>query len=182
MDYMNRAHIKSPDTAALDALVALYRLSLTQSAFDRALCRSDSAYPSVKTTRSERVGHFYNDKYLNTARNICAQCPIIGDCLAYAMFLDILVSRPKRTAGEFLFGVWGGTSPKERLRLHKTITVGQMIDLMKGSVSKLVALQTAQIYEEVVAVNTDALEERLADLRDDFCDAINARSSRRSRV
>jgi hypothetical protein len=68
------------------------------------------------------------------------------------------------------------------LRLHKTITVGQMIDLMKGSVSKLVALQTAQIYEEVVAVNTDALEERLADLRDDFCDAINARSSRRSRV
>lgn len=42
----------------------------------------------------------------NPAKRICAICPVMEDCLAYAL-----------EHGE-TFGVWGGTSYRERLKLQ----------------------------------------------------------------
>ena len=40
------------------------------------------------------------------AREICAGCPVIVECLAYAQ------------ADKIPFGIWGGTSPRERMKLR----------------------------------------------------------------
>lgn len=42
------------------------------------------------------------------AVNVCETCPVVSDCLALA------VADP-----EYDFGVWGGTTPKERKRLRR---------------------------------------------------------------
>jgi WhiB family transcriptional regulator, redox-sensing transcriptional regulator len=41
------------------------------------------------------------------ARQICAQCPVRDDCLAYALDAD------ER------YGIWGGLDPDERRSLHR---------------------------------------------------------------
>ena len=41
------------------------------------------------------------------AKLICASCPVQSECLSYALATDQII------------GVWGGTTPKERQRLHK---------------------------------------------------------------
>ena len=43
------------------------------------------------------------------AKNICKHCPVVDECLAYAL-----------AAGPRLQGIWAGTSPKERARLRNT--------------------------------------------------------------
>lgn len=44
------------------------------------------------------------------ARAICATCPVREPCLRYALFND---------SDAFSFGVWGGTSPRERRELRR---------------------------------------------------------------
>jgi len=43
------------------------------------------------------------------AKQICARCPVIDDCLAYAL-----------AAGQQLQGIWGGTSARERRTLRSS--------------------------------------------------------------
>jgi WhiB family redox-sensing transcriptional regulator len=43
------------------------------------------------------------------ARKVCASCPVMDECLAYAL------------AHPGILGVWGGTSEGERRRLAKTM-------------------------------------------------------------
>ena len=43
------------------------------------------------------------------ALELCARCPVTGECLTYAL------SMPAN--GDF--GIWGGTTEKERVRLRK---------------------------------------------------------------
>ena len=45
----------------------------------------------------------------NRAKEVCNRCPVIEECLGYAM-----------KHGEVL-GVWGGTTPAERKRMRKAI-------------------------------------------------------------
>jgi WhiB family redox-sensing transcriptional regulator len=52
-----------------------------------------------------------------TARRICASCPVVGDCLAYALAL------PTDPAG-----IWGGTTQPERSRLRRRARDGNDAD------------------------------------------------------
>ena len=64
-------------------------------------------YPSIDAGRHDRQ----YDPYA-TGRAICADCPVLGDCLAHAL------------AADETHGMWGGLDPDERARLknrlHKT--------------------------------------------------------------
>ena len=44
------------------------------------------------------------------ALELCAGCPVPGECLAYALSLP--------AAGDF--GIWGGTTEKQRIKLRRT--------------------------------------------------------------
>jgi len=46
----------------------------------------------------------------DTARRICARCPVRDACLSYVLKVE-------RESGESLLGVWGGLSPIQRRRL-----------------------------------------------------------------
>jgi WhiB family redox-sensing transcriptional regulator len=48
-----------------------------------------------------------NIKEQNRAKNICKECPVINECLEYALAAD----EPH--------GVWGGTTPQERRALYR---------------------------------------------------------------
>lgn len=64
--------------------------------FSRALCaQSDPAVFFPLSERQERA-----------AKKVCAACPVLSRCLAYA------VRDPQ------LYGVWGGTSEAERSRIR----------------------------------------------------------------
>ncbi len=41
------------------------------------------------------------------AKSICAMCPVVGECLDYAM------------AEVEIIGVWGGTSARERVKMRR---------------------------------------------------------------
>lgn len=45
--------------------------------------------------------------YVRTAKKLCAVCPVRAECLNYAL-----------VANE-AHGIWGGLSPRERVRLNK---------------------------------------------------------------
>ena len=42
---------------------------------------------------------------IETAREICMQCPVIDKCLKVGMFED--------------FGIWGGTTPEQRKKIRR---------------------------------------------------------------
>ncbi len=46
------------------------------------------------------------------ARSVCYDCPVINDCLEYA-----LREFPRQDDDH---GMWGGTTPRERRRIHRT--------------------------------------------------------------
>lgn len=52
---------------------------------------------------------FYPDSRGNAreAKQLCRQCPVIADCLAYALEHDEA------------FGIWGGLGPRERRALRR---------------------------------------------------------------
>ena len=43
---------------------------------------------------------------VNTLKSVCSTCPVIAECLAHALDHEA-------------WGVWGGTTPNERVRLRK---------------------------------------------------------------
>ncbi len=47
----------------------------------------------------------------NPAKRICARCPVLANCLAYAL------------ENKIHFGVWGGLSERERRRIQPAETV-----------------------------------------------------------
>jgi len=44
------------------------------------------------------------------AKQICRTCPVVNDCIVYAMSFS-----PRS-----LIGIWGGTTERERTRIHKS--------------------------------------------------------------
>lgn len=46
------------------------------------------------------------------AKEICRGCPVVNDCIEYAMSFS-----PRS-----LIGIWGGTTERERTRIHKSTT------------------------------------------------------------
>ena len=46
------------------------------------------------------------------AKQICRTCPVVNDCIVYAMSFS-----PRS-----LIGIWGGTTERERTRIHKSTT------------------------------------------------------------
>ena len=46
------------------------------------------------------------------AKEICRTCPVVNDCIEYAMSFS-----PRS-----LIGIWGGTTERERTRIHKSTT------------------------------------------------------------
>jgi WhiB family redox-sensing transcriptional regulator len=46
------------------------------------------------------------------AKQICRTCPVVNDCIMYAMSFS-----PRS-----LIGIWGGTTERERTRIHKSTT------------------------------------------------------------
>jgi len=45
---------------------------------------------------------------IDTARQICMRCPVMDKCLKVGMFED--------------YGIWGGTTPKQRQKLKRERT------------------------------------------------------------
>lgn len=45
---------------------------------------------------------------IRVAKDVCARCPIVAECLEYAI------------VGEEAYGIWGGTTPEERRSLKAT--------------------------------------------------------------
>ena len=54
---------------------------------------------------------FFPAKSVAAAKRICADCPVVGECLTFVMELED--SDGERT------GVWAGLSPRERMRLAR---------------------------------------------------------------
>jgi len=46
------------------------------------------------------------------AKQICRTCPVVNECIMYAMSFS-----PRS-----LIGIWGGTTERERTRIHKSTT------------------------------------------------------------
>jgi WhiB family redox-sensing transcriptional regulator len=61
------------------------------------------------------------------AKALCARCPIIGDCLIYALDMGIE------------FGVWGGMDEHERrsIRRKGTINIRRTVETRNGLVREL---------------------------------------------
>lgn len=62
--------------------------------------------------RTAPTGLFFPERgdhlTIGAAKRICAQCPVTGACLAYALTLP------------GLHGIWGGTTPDQRTRIRNT--------------------------------------------------------------
>lgn len=56
---------------------------------------------------------------LRAATKLCASCPVIDKCLAYALdnMDDGDEDSPNRKIGIGKYGVWGGTTPIDRWRI-----------------------------------------------------------------
>ena len=67
--------------------------------FARAACRGQDPAVWVPDPEAKRS--------TQRQRTICAGCPVITECLAYA------------TADESLVGIWGGTSEEQRDQLRR---------------------------------------------------------------
>jgi WhiB family transcriptional regulator, redox-sensing transcriptional regulator len=93
--YPNAPTPKPQDDTDLLALAVSVGVIRTQTWRDEGLCAQidpDLWFPEKgESTRA--------------AKEVCAACPVTEECLAYAM------------TGEIRFGVWGGTSERERKKL-----------------------------------------------------------------
>lgn len=93
---------QTPDIAGeIDPLAELYRL--------RELLIASREWRDRAACRDEITDHFYprRGEDLHIPRSICARCPITDECLEFAL-----------DAGEH-FGVWGGTSERERRQIRR---------------------------------------------------------------
>lgn len=173
--------VTASNTAAVDALVALYKLHLPQVSFSHAVCRTSQVYDNMKISQKERATLFHDARFTDTARAICMRCPVARDCLAYAILLEITLSAPKRTAGEWLFGVWGGTAPRDRATIHQQITVGNLIDLTASSISQRLANGAKEIRETLIAEDEALLRCKVVELRKGLVRALGLEEARRGR-
>lgn len=64
---------------------------------DHAACREVGAEPFFAETENELVRVDYR-----AAKRVCARCPVMGECLDYALELNIA------------YGVFGGLTERER--------------------------------------------------------------------
>jgi WhiB family transcriptional regulator, redox-sensing transcriptional regulator len=53
---------------------------------------------------------------VQTARRLCVQCPTRGECLTYAL------------ANDMRYGVWGGTSGKQREKMRLRLVAGASVE------------------------------------------------------
>ena len=76
-------------------------MSLKEPWLEQAVCRSKTElfFPS-----EEQAGKEY--ALYRHAKLICAECPVAKECLDYAV------------RNQMFFGVWGGTTPKERRAIY----------------------------------------------------------------
>jgi WhiB family redox-sensing transcriptional regulator len=67
-------------------------------------------WQALAACRGEPTSTFFPERggSMARARELCASCPVMGQCLSYA------------DADEDLDGYWGGTSGRERARLRRT--------------------------------------------------------------
>lgn len=71
---------------------------------EQAACRTPAVDPEVFFPISESG---LADRQAAAAKAICAECPVTGDCLAWA-------------SREEAAGIWGGATPEERRLLRRT--------------------------------------------------------------
>jgi WhiB family redox-sensing transcriptional regulator len=70
-----------------------------------ARCRGEDPELWFPRTEGQRERNQTVRAWTMTAKAICAQCPVIADCLGYAMTCDVR------------YGIWGGMTEAERARL-----------------------------------------------------------------
>jgi len=51
---------------------------------------------------------FFEEQHEIVAKSVCASCPVVAACREWAV-----------SAGSGLYGVWGATSHRERIRIRK---------------------------------------------------------------
>ena len=67
-----------------------------------ALCKEKTELFFPPEEEMKRASIIYKN-----AKAICKECPVINQCLEYAL------------SEEMFFGVWGGTTPKERQTMFR---------------------------------------------------------------
>jgi hypothetical protein len=65
----------------------------------------DVFFPEEWAARSPMQSTNMYNMAIETARQICMRCPVMDKCLKVGMFED--------------YGIWGGTTPKQRQKLKK---------------------------------------------------------------
>ena len=84
---------------------------MTALDFERPVWQRDA---ECRTGDAALLRIFVSDERDNSnaarAKRICATCPVQADCLAYAL-----------EHVENLRGVWGGTTPRERLTMRREL-------------------------------------------------------------
>ena len=73
----------------------------------RARCRDEDPELWFPQGENERSGSKRVRAWTMTAKAICAQCPVTGDCLTFAISLDLR------------YGIWGGLTEQERAKLDR---------------------------------------------------------------
>lgn len=75
---------------------------------DKAACRDTAEvvefFPEQENTK---LGQEIHLKEINKAKAFCSKCPVVTKCLEYAL------NDPT------VYGVWGGTTTKERINIRK---------------------------------------------------------------
>lgn len=78
----------------------------------------DENHKLIKPTKEDVKE--YNDK-VQTAKDICARCHFLEPCLEYAL------------KQKDLYGIWGGTTEKERTQIKNRISRQKYKDKQKGA-------------------------------------------------
>ena len=100
-------HQKGTMGLGLDDLVLLLRTGLPDFK-GLARCAEPDVYPDLFFDETPAV--------IAAAKSLCAECPMIDECLNYALTVD-------------QYGVWGGTSAKERKQLRRNLDAPASVDV-----------------------------------------------------
>lgn len=172
---MSTTTTDTTEDVAVRAVVSLYKTYLTGTLFDYAYCRASTNYHIDTPSKKHRTEVFYDPKHVDLARQMCLRCTVRKQCLVNALLFEVPLNKGKSRVGDNVFGVWGGSTPQERIALVEQITVGQLIDLTFQSDLPSIRNAAYAIRMKIVGEDDKALDLTLGSLRSKLYAALEPR-------